>query len=205
MRLPTSPWECVMFQTGAHAILSTRGNAHVSLHQRNWQFRQMHSVARYIQTEKIVLHTCHSRLATTNYIIFKGVNHPFFPLKSIYNVSKVAKTIRNFVWKFSIMWLIKQNQRKHYAFNANNKLCISYWNWTSLVPSHFPPNLFFANWNMCIRLWVFQVCEGYAWCILQNTLNEGCLQGSFTLRWPSTVLDDMAAEIWSFIGHSLPI
>lgn len=142
MRLPTSPWECVMFQTGAHAILSTRGNAHVSLHQRNWQFRQMHSVARYIQTEKIVLHTCHSRLATTNYIIFKGVNHPFFPLKSIYNVSKVAKTIRNFVWKFSIMWLIKQNQRKHYAFNANNKLCILYWNWTSLVPSHFPPNLF---------------------------------------------------------------
>lgn len=48
------PWECVMFQTGAHAILSTRGDARVTMHQRNWQFRQMRSIACYIQNEKTV-------------------------------------------------------------------------------------------------------------------------------------------------------
>lgn len=43
------------------------------------------------------LHTCQSKLASTNFILFKGsVIVLFSLLKSIYNVRKMAKTNRNF-------------------------------------------------------------------------------------------------------------
>ncbi len=81
------PWECVMFQTGAHAVLSTRGDAHVTMHQRNWQFRQMRSIACYIQHEKTVTRSL--RPASINYLVLKGLI--ILLLKPTYNLLFVPK------------------------------------------------------------------------------------------------------------------
>ncbi len=78
------PWERVMFQTGAHAVLS---DAHVTMHQRNWQFRQLRSIARHIQHEKTVSQSL--RPASVNYLVLKGLI--ILLLKPTYNVLFVPK------------------------------------------------------------------------------------------------------------------
>lgn len=84
------PWECVMFQTGAHAILSTRGFCDNAPKKRTFPANALYRLAIF-RMRKLPLSL---RPASINYLILKGLIIPFFFsffFKSTYNVFFVPK------------------------------------------------------------------------------------------------------------------
>lgn len=89
------PWECVMFQTGAHAILSTRGFCDNAPKKRTIQANVLYRLAIF-RMRKLPLSL---RPASINYLILKGLIILFFFLSPLIMYFLCQKEVWILFWK----------------------------------------------------------------------------------------------------------